>query len=216
MILYTVPIAPNPTKLALYLAERKASGSDIELEQVVVNLLQAEQRGSAHLARNPFGTLPVLELDDGSHLIESLSIIQYLENQFPKGALLPADPLARAKASQVERIADQRVGIHLIEYVHATRSPLGRPRDEMQARSHFEAMQEPLAFLEDLLSDGRPFLTGKQASLADCTMAALVGFARAVRLDVIDSHSALTRWFERYLARDHVQKILAHANLAER
>ncbi|MEI8304462.1 MAG: glutathione S-transferase N-terminal domain-containing protein [Burkholderiales bacterium] len=92
MKLYMVPLAPNPTKVMLYIAEREAAGAALGIEQVVVNTLKGRHREPAHLARNPFGTLPVLELDDGSHLIESLTIIEYLEEQFPDGALMGSSP----------------------------------------------------------------------------------------------------------------------------
>jgi glutathione S-transferase len=92
MKLYMEPLAPNPTKVMLYIAEREAAGAALGIEQVVVNTLKGRHREPAHPARNPFGTLPVLELDDGSHLIESLTIIEYLEEQFPDGALMGASP----------------------------------------------------------------------------------------------------------------------------
>jgi glutathione S-transferase len=92
MKLYMVPLAPNPTKVMLYIAEREAADATLGIEQVVVNTLKERHREPAHLARNPFGTLPVLELDDGSHLIESLTIIEYLEEQFPDGALMGSSP----------------------------------------------------------------------------------------------------------------------------
>ena len=66
--LYMVPLAPNPTKVMLYIAEREALGTALPIEQIVVNTLKGRHREPEHIARNPFGTLPVLELDDGSLL----------------------------------------------------------------------------------------------------------------------------------------------------
>jgi glutathione S-transferase len=77
--LYTVPLAPNPMRVTLYLAERAAFGTDIPIEAVVVNTVKGRHREPEHLARNPFGTLPVLELDSGTFITESLSIIDYFE-----------------------------------------------------------------------------------------------------------------------------------------
>ena len=108
MKLYTVPLAPNPTKVMLYVAEREDLGTDMGIEQVVVNPVKGQQKAPEHLARNPFGTLPVLELDDGSYLVESLAIIQYLEDRFPHGALLAGTPEDKGKARDVERIVDRR------------------------------------------------------------------------------------------------------------
>ena len=73
MKLYFFPIAPNPTKVRAYLAEK-----DIEIEQVLVNLPQGEQKTPEFLAKNPLGVLPTLELDDGTWVSESLAIMEYL------------------------------------------------------------------------------------------------------------------------------------------
>ncbi len=83
MKIYVFPVAPNPTKVRLYLAEKAAGGGEIGLTEVMVNLLEGEQRTSEHRSRNPMGKLPVLELDDGTHLTESLAIIEYLEERYP-------------------------------------------------------------------------------------------------------------------------------------
>ena len=95
MKLYGVPAAPNPTKVMLYLAEREAQGVRIDIEQVRVNTLKGEQNQPEHLARNAFGALPTLELDDGRFIVESLAIIYFLEDLFPEGALQPSEPVAR-------------------------------------------------------------------------------------------------------------------------
>jgi hypothetical protein len=62
MKLYVFPIAPGPTKVRLYLAEKTAGGAIIDLPQVPVNLREGEQRGPAHLVRNPFGKRRFLSL----------------------------------------------------------------------------------------------------------------------------------------------------------
>ena len=76
MKLYIFQIAPNPTKVRLYLAEKTAAGAAIDLPQVTVNLVKGEQKKPEILALNPFGRLPILELDDGSALTESLAITE--------------------------------------------------------------------------------------------------------------------------------------------
>ena len=87
MKLYGVPAAPNPTKVMLYVAEREARGSDLNIEHVRVNTLKGEQNQPEHLARNAFGAVPTLELEDGRFIVESLSIIYFLEDLFPDDSL---------------------------------------------------------------------------------------------------------------------------------
>ena len=78
MKLYDFPFAPNPRKLRVYLAEK-----GIEIPRVTVNLTKGEQVAPEFTAKNPMGGLPVLELDDGTCLRESLAIIEYLEELHP-------------------------------------------------------------------------------------------------------------------------------------
>ena len=66
MKLYQFPFAPNAAKVRLYLAEKVELGCEIPVEEVLVNLVEGEHKSEAHLARNPHGTVPNLELDDGS------------------------------------------------------------------------------------------------------------------------------------------------------
>lgn len=56
MKLYTQRVAPNPTKLDLYLAEKAALGREIPLERILVNLMKGEQRSPAIVAKNPLGS----------------------------------------------------------------------------------------------------------------------------------------------------------------
>ena len=147
MKLYMVPLAPNPTKVMLYIAERAELGVDMGIEQIVVNTVKGRHKEPAHLARNPFGTVPVLELDDGSHLVESLAIIEYLEDRFPENGLLGATPEERGKARDVERIIDLRIAGPMGQYGHAKNSPLGRPPNPELAARMEQSVQTPLGLL---------------------------------------------------------------------
>ena len=211
MKLYTVPFAPNPTKVALYLAERAASGDPIELDQVIVNLLRGEQRSAEHLSRNPFGTLPVLELDDGSYLLESLSIIDYFEAQFPEGALLPKDVHARALIRDLERIIECRLGFSLFDFVHATKSPFGLAPDKEKAAGALEQMALPLNYLESILADGRPFLSGENISTPDISLGAYLFFARITGEDLLGDRSDLKQWYRRFVARPAARSVFEPA-----
>lgn len=208
MKLYMVPAAPNPTKVMLYIAERTHRGADLGIEQVMVNTLKGRHREPEHLARNPFGTLPVLALDDGSHLIESLAIIEYLEDRFPDGALLSDDPLARARARDVERIVDLRVAGPMARYVHAVKSPLGGPPDLELADEMTNSVQTPLDYLESLLGDGRPLLLGETVAIADCTLQAALQFLRFIEADLLGARPNLRAWDARYRERPAAKDVL--------
>ena len=208
MKLYMVPAAPNPTKVMLYIAEREALGVQMNIEQVVVNTLKGRHREAEHLARNPFGTLPVLELDNGRYLIESLAIIAYLEELFPEKPLLGEDIETRALCRDLERVIDLRLATPLAQYVHLVNSPLGLPPDPVAAEKIEADLPPVMGYLENLLSDGRRLLMGEQVSVADCTLAAALQFIRFGKLEVLQGYPALQQWDAHYRRRAAAQSVL--------
>ena len=188
MRLYYFPIAPNPTKVRIYLAEK-----GIEVEQVLVNLVEGEQRSPEHLARNPFGNLPVLELDDGSHLTESLAIIELFEELYPDPPMIGTDPFERARVRRLERIADLGVLIPVGRIIHATRSPLGLPPVPEIAEAARQSLPKALEILDAAIGD-LPFLAGERPTIADCTLFAALGFARFGEVEIDPAYRKLTRW----------------------
>lgn len=208
MKLYMVPAAPNPTKVLLYIAERQALGCDMDIEDVVVNTLKGRQREPEHLARNPFGTLPVLELDDGSHLIESLSIIYYLEEKYPESGLLGTTSEARAHARDLERVVETRLAMPMGRYVHAVNSPFGLPSNPQVASEIEENTKTILDHLESMLSDGRALLMGDNVSIADCTLQSGCQFLRFGKVDLIGDRPNLKAWDARYRERPAALAVL--------
>ncbi len=206
--LYMVPLAPNPTKVMLYIAERAAAGTELPVEQVMVNTLKGRHREPEHLARNPFGTLPVLEREDGSHLIESLAIIEYLEDRFPDGALRETDVECRGRSRDLERIVDLRIAMPMSNYVHAAKSPLGLPPDSDKAAAIEESLQDPLDYLEATMGDGRPLLTGERAAIADCTLQAALQFLRFIDADLFGDRPNLRAWDAGYRERPPARAVL--------
>lgn len=208
MKLYKVALAPNPTKVMLYIAERAELGTQMDIEQITVNTVKGHHKEPEHLARNPFGTVPTMELEDGTFLVESLAIIQYLEDKYPEGALISGSPEERGHARDIERIVDLRVAAPMGGYGHATNSPLGLPADPERAKQLLNNMQTPLDYLEKLLSDERPLLTGEQVSIADCTLQASLQFMRFVGADVFGERPLLRAWDARYQERPAAKSVL--------
>jgi glutathione S-transferase len=208
MKLYVFPVAPNPTKVRLYLAEKRAAGSTLELPEVTVDLRQGEQKRPEHLARNPFGKLPVLELDDGTPLLESLAIIEYLEELHPEPPLLGRTPLERARVRELERIADLGVLIPVGKIVHATNSPLGLP-PAPEVAAHFRPVLADALRVLDARIDRRPFLSGERPTLADCTLAAALQFSRFGKVELDPAFRNLARWDAAYRARPPARSVLS-------
>jgi glutathione S-transferase len=209
MKLYVFPVAPNPTKVRLYLAEKAAGGAEIALTEVTVSLIEGEQSRSEHLARNPFGKLPVLELDDGTHLIESLAIIEYLEELHPDPPMIGGDALERARVRELERIAELGVLFPVALIVHATNSPLGLPPVPEIAAQFRARLPAALGVLDARLADGRPFVAGELPTIADCTLQAAFQFARFGKLELHPAFAHLSRWDRAYRERPATRGVLS-------
>jgi glutathione S-transferase len=193
--LYVFPIAPNPTKLRSYVAEK-----GIAIEQVQIDLRTGAQRRPDFLAKNPLGRLPVLELDDGECIGESLAIIEYLEELHPDPPLLGRTPEQRLRVRAAERMLDGDV-LHAAAYVvHATRSPLGLPARPEMAEFFRGRLDAALPLVDARLERSR-FVCGEDVTLADCTLWAALGFARFGQVEIPGRHRHLARWREEFAAR---------------
>ena len=151
MKLYDFPLAPNPRKLRVYLAEK-----GIEIPKVRVDLTRGEQNTPEFLAKNPTGGLPVLELDDGSCLRESLAIIEYLEELHPEPPMIGRAPFERARVRALERTADLGLLIGVARVFHATHAVLpGRTPDAALAARFRRDIEKPANFLDAELAAAR-------------------------------------------------------------
>ncbi len=208
MKLYVFPVAPNPTRLRLYLAEKREAGAVFELEEVTVNLRELEQRSPEHLKRNPLGKLPVLETGDGIFLTESLAIIEYLEELVPEPPMFGSTPIERARTRELERIVELGVLRPIAEIVHATASPLGLPENPALAEHFRGVLPNALAVLEDRLGDGRPLLMGERPSIADCSLAAAFQFGRVAKFGIDASYENIARWHAAFRKRPSATGVL--------
>lgn len=195
MKLYCFPVAPNPTKVRVYLREK---GLDVPEE--MVNLREGEQRTAAFLAKNPMGKLPVLELDDGTLLTESLPIIEYFEETHPEPSMWGDTPAQRGRARTLERLCDLGALIGTARVVHATRSPLGLPPNETLAEAARADLRRALEVLEGMIGDG-PFVAGPRVTVADCTLHAGLSFGSFFDVKLDPAFANVTRWWERFRER---------------
>lgn len=131
-----------------------------------VHLVRGEQLSAAHRAKNPMGQVPVLELDDGRLLSQSLAILMYLEEVYPHPPLLPADPYDRAMAwALAEDVNSGTQPLQNLSVVRWGAEELGA--DKVVWMRHW--IQHGLDAMEGRaagLSDG-PWLVGEGPSFAE-------------------------------------------------
>ena len=104
MKLYNSNLAPNPRRVRVFLAEKGVS-----IPRVEVDLGKLEHKGPEFKALNPFQTIPVLELDDGTRIAESIAICRYIEALWPEPNLFGASPLERATIEMWQRQLELRL-----------------------------------------------------------------------------------------------------------
>ena len=91
--------------------------------------------------------------------------------------------------------------------MHGQKSPLGLPPEPERAAELAQRIQPGLDWVNTLLADGRPFLSGQAPSTADCTLAAFLQFMRFTDTDLLGSRTELRRWDEAYRSRDTVRDL---------
>lgn len=199
MKLYDFGPAPNPRRLRVYLAEKGLS-----VPRVEVSLLAGQQRTPEFLAVNPMGSLPVLELDDGTVLTESGAIIEYFEELHPEPPMLGTTPLERALARRLDRIAEVSVLFRVARYFHATLALLpGATKSPELAAWALADLPKGLSVLDGELA-GRPFLAGERVTVGDCTLFACFEMARFAELELErcgGEHRELARWYGAFRER---------------
>lgn len=197
MKLYDATIAPNPRRVRIFLAEK-----GIEVPLVPVDLRAAANRQPEFLAKNPIGGLPVLELDDGTCLAESLVICEYFEDLHPEPPLFGRTPEARANVRMWERRMELEVMYPMLSaFRHSSAFFQGKivQVPEMVVPSR-EAAAKRLKWVDELL-DTREFVAGEDYSMADITLFCTVDFAGMVGENYDPSLKNLSGWHQKMKAR---------------
>jgi len=168
----------------------------LEYEPRFVHLVRAggEQHQLGFLSKNPLGQVPVLELDEQGapvFLSQSLAIIEYLEERFPKPALLPRDLLTRARVRELSELINS--GIQPFQNLSTT-AFLAEVAPELDKRLWYERfVGQGLAILESRAAQwsGR-YLVGEEVSIADVLLVPQLYAARRLGVS-LDSLPTLSR-----------------------
>ena len=189
MKLYEAP-SPNARRVHIAMAEK-----GIELDRVVVDIRGGENLSDEFLAKNPGGRVPVLELDDGTYIGESVSISRYLD-AIGEGPMLFGDtPLAQAQIDMWQRRAELNF---FLEVVGAFRNITGFFKDRetcVEAWGVVCADRAPKALsMFDAQLEHSEFLAGDQFSVADITLGVGLDFARSVKVVELPELPNIKRW----------------------
>jgi glutathione S-transferase len=162
-----------------------------------------------HLARHPFGRIPVLE-HDGFLLYETQAIMRYVDRAFAGPALQPSDVRALARMDQLLNINDWYVFPSLgfgIAFQRLIVPQMGGTPDEDTIAAALPQARVCLSEIERLMGDG-VYLAGDALSLADLIMAPPFGYfvMTPESRELLKPHARLNAWWARMSARDSLQR----------
>jgi glutathione S-transferase len=194
--------APNPRRVRIFMKEK---GIDIEL--VPTPLQQRAHKSPEHLARNPLGQVPVLELDDGTHLSESVSICRYLEDLHPEPNLFGRGARERATIDMWIRRVEFRlmtpigqIWVHTHPFTAAVATAVMGKQHKEFGEANRKPVESACRLIDGEIKD-RDCIAGPHYTMADIVAQTTFDCARFIGVDIPEDCKHLRAWYERVGAR---------------
>lgn len=205
MKLYDYGTAPNPRKVRIVLAEK---GVDYELIQV--DLPARAHKSPEFLKMNPSGKVPVLELDDGRFLSESIAICRYLEAVYPEPNLFGADPFEMGHIEMRNRQMETELWTQIgVSWIHGPivakmgiykQIPEAKEVSDENVRNYYKRLDGEFTESE--------YVAGTRFTIADISLLTGIDFATGmVGLKPDESLENLWRWHALVSSRDSVDSM---------
>lgn len=197
MKIYDSKTAPNPRRVRVFVAEK---GIQIPYEEVDIG--KAVNRGEEFRKKNPSGTVPVLELDDGTCISETVAICRYLEELHPNPPLMGVDAKDRAIVEMWQRRMELEL---LIPIADAFRQRHDFFKGKIRQLPEYAEVQKKnaedrLARLNNELAN-RKFIAGDCYTIADITALCAIDFGRVSKITIQPDQTNLARWHAEVSAR---------------
>lgn len=199
MKLYSAPMpAPNPRRVRMTAAEK-----GVMLDEVMLDLRRREHKAADHLARNTLGQVPVLVLDDGTTIAETVSICRYLDAIYPDPPLFGRTPVDVALIDMWIRRIEIQIGEPtkmFWRHAHpATATLLVQYPD--YGVSNQELLTQAITWFDRELSDGRAFVMGDLFTMADIVAVTIIDFAALIGMAPLSDCVSAKAWHERVAER---------------
>ena len=173
----------------------------LKYEHIPVEVAKAKT--PEHLKLNPNGHIPVLD-DDGLILWESMAINLYLAEKYGKNSLWPATVEAHAMTYQMSFWGMTEIEPNLITLLRHRIFYPPEQRNEQVAQQATEALKAPFKVLDDRLK-GRDYILGKEFTIADLNVAAIMSYVMVLKLD-LSATPTTQSWLQKCLGREANQR----------
>ncbi len=191
-------VAPNPRRVRMFLAEK---GISVPTEEV--DLMAGDLKTVAFTRLNPLQRVPVLILDDGTAISETVAICRYFEEIAPAPPLMGRDPRDKAIVEmwnrRVEHGLFQAIAA-VFRHLNPKMAHLEVPQVPAWGEANREKVMEHLAILDGQLAENS-CVAGDAFSIADITAYIAVGFMKPAKLTVPPEMSNVLRWFAEVSSR---------------
>lgn len=197
MILHDLSAGMHPRRVRIFMAEK-----GISIERREVDAAGGANALPDFLRLNPLGKLPVLELDDGSAIAESLAICRYLEALHPQPPLMGQTPQVSAQIEMWTLRMDHELSQPIaLAFVHSSDFYRGRVEQvpEVAGWARNRALKT-MAWLDGELAE-RSHIAGDDYTLADIVAQCACVLGKAVGLRIPPEMTNLSRWFAQVSAR---------------
>jgi len=187
--------APNPRRVRIFLHEKQ-----IDMEYEEIDLMSGILKSPEFTAKNPMCGVPILALDDGSHICESVAICRYFEVLHPSPALFGRGAQAQAQIEMWHRRVELGLFFHVAQafrHLHPAMAALEVPQIADWGQANKPKAIAMLKLLDDQLA-GHEFIAGDNYSIADITALVAIDFMKVARIDRPAGGDELSH-FERWL-----------------
>ena len=190
--------APNPRRVRVFLAEK---GIEVPYEEV--DLMKGDLKTADFTKLNSFQRVPVLVLDDGTAISETMAICRYFEAAKPSPALLGTGPLQSATIEMWNRRMELNLMLPVSQafrHLHPAMAHLEVPQVSAWGEANKPRALEVLSILDRELG-GRRFVAGDDYSVADITALIAVDFMKPARIERPQGLANLDRWHREVSSR---------------
>ncbi len=177
MKIYENKVAPNPRRVRIFLAEK---GIEVPMEQV--DIMKLDCQTDEFTAKNPMQRVPVLELDDGTNISESIAICRYFEETNPEPALFGTDPVSKAQIEMWNRRAELNLLLPIasaFRHTNPAMAELEVPQVQEWGEANLPKIETALALFDGELAN-HDFIAGDTYSVADITALCGIDFMRVL------------------------------------
>lgn len=198
MKIFETRSAPNPRRVRIFLAEK---GLEVDFEEV--DLMSGALRTAGFTAINPLQRVPVLMLDDGTAIAESVAICRYFEELQPEPALFGRGPEGRALVEMWNRRIELSLLLpiaHVFRHLHPKMAHLEQPQLPAWGEANRPKVLDFLQILDRHL-DRVGYIVGDEPSIADITALVAVDFMKPAKLERPPGLVNLDRWHQEVSAR---------------